>query len=337
MSNMVLRIFLCFVASLQVYTVADAQEQDVLALLRAEGPSAWASVERQAEGFTVDIEVNYREEVPSQSDKPLRRVEYSQRYTCSRLSGHLVLRGKLSFDAAPNSGVVSINPDYTFILARKSDQWLLKRSAAPAAKDFESEFDSWRVETSPAVSIDTRNPETLRDFIQNKNTRLVSASRVNGLVRVVFEASAPVFGRIEETRYGYVDLDEARSWRVVSYQYRQPVARYQVNYKLQYRSDSSSPFDVELFEMRSDAPHGKTFSVVSYSNARKTQPDKTPFYLSHYGLPEPLGITPPSRPAPTYVWLLLAAGGFGVITLACRWLLKRRSKALPPPVPPTTA
>ena len=75
---------------------------------------------------------------------------------------------------------------------------------------------------------------------------------------------------------------------------------------------------------------------VTYSVRYDESIDPRTFYLSHYGLPEPPGITPPSRPTPTYVWLLIAAGGFGVITLACRWLLKRRAKvALPPPVSPT--
>jgi hypothetical protein len=66
------------------------------------------------------------------------------------------------------------------------------------------------------------------------------------------------------------------------------------------------------------------------------------FYLSHYGLPEPHGVTPPSPPTPNYVWLLLAAGGFAVLAVGTRWLLKRRARAAanasPPtaPPPPTT-
>ncbi len=58
------------------------------------------------------------------------------------------------------------------------------------------------------------------------------------------------------------------------------------------------------------------------------------FTLTHYGLPEPPGVEW-ERPTPTYVWLLLAAGVLGVIAVGCRWLLKRRAKAVPPPVPPT--
>jgi hypothetical protein len=58
------------------------------------------------------------------------------------------------------------------------------------------------------------------------------------------------------------------------------------------------------------------------------------FTLTHYNLPEPPGVTWES-PTPTYVWLLLAAAVLGIIVLGCRWLLKRRAKAVPPPVPPT--
>ena len=75
---------------------------------------------------------------------------------------------------------------------------------------------------------------------------------------------------------------------------------------------------------------------TDFEYVRRTTRSRADFYLTTFGFPEPPGIVPPSRPTPTYVWLLLGAGGFGAIALACRWLLKRRAKvALPPPVPPT--
>ena len=71
-----------------------------------------------------------------------------------------------------------------------------------------------------------------------------------------------------------------------------------------------------------------------YTPAVKYTAPLESYRTTHYGIPEPPGIIW-ERPTPTYVWLLLATGGFGVITLACRWLLKRRAKAVLPPVPPT--
>lgn len=82
-------------------------------------------------------------------------------------------------------------------------------------------------------------------------------------------------------------------------------------------------------------PTRGTSEVLSLERCRLTPAD---FYLTAFGFPEPPDVTPPARPTPLYVWLLLAASGFGVVALGCRWLLKRRAKAaLPPPVPPTTA
>lgn len=59
-----------------------------------------------------------------------------------------------------------------------------------------------------------------------------------------------------------------------------------------------------------------------------TNVDEREFYLSHYGLPEPFGTTPPKTPTRTYLWLLIAGGGFVLLSLLCRWLLVRRAKKL---------
>jgi hypothetical protein len=63
--------------------------------------------------------------------------------------------------------------------------------------------------------------------------------------------------------------------------------------------------------------------------------DNQQFWLTHYGLPEPEGVTPPKKPIPLYVWLLSGAGGFALIAVVCRWLLRRRTKT--PVAPPHTA
>jgi hypothetical protein len=46
-------------------------------------------------------------------------------------------------------------------------------------------------------------------------------------------------------------------------------------------------------------------------------------YLSHYGLPEPAGSQPPSRPTPMYVWLMLGAGVLSLLAFLLRWLSRR--------------
>ncbi|MEO2087890.1 MAG: hypothetical protein ABGY75_00105, partial [Gemmataceae bacterium] len=65
--------------------------------------------------------------------------------------------------------------------------------------------------------------------------------------------------------------------------------------------------------------------------------DNQQFWLTHYGLPEPEGVTPPRKPIPLYVWLLAGAAGFGLIALVCRWLLRRRAAKAAPVVPPPAA
>lgn len=52
------------------------------------------------------------------------------------------------------------------------------------------------------------------------------------------------------------------------------------------------------------------------------------FYLSHYGLPEPEGVTVPARPIPLWVWLLSAAGVFAFAAVVLTWLARRRNARL---------
>jgi len=57
--------------------------------------------------------------------------------------------------------------------------------------------------------------------------------------------------------------------------------------------------------------------------------DKMPnadFTLSAFGLPEPVGVTW-ERPTPTYVWVLTAAGGCGLLALLFRYLGRRKPSA----------
>jgi hypothetical protein len=58
----------------------------------------------------------------------------------------------------------------------------------------------------------------------------------------------------------------------------------------------------------------------------RIDPPETEFTLSAFGLPEPVGVTW-EKPTPIYVWLILAAAGFGVLALLFRWLMRRRQAA----------
>lgn len=63
------------------------------------------------------------------------------------------------------------------------------------------------------------------------------------------------------------------------------------------------------------------FSKYDFSPVNPEQ-----FRLSYYGLPEPEGVVPLSKPVPLYIWLLIATGVLIVIAASSRWLLRRRGR-----------
>jgi hypothetical protein len=59
--------------------------------------------------------------------------------------------------------------------------------------------------------------------------------------------------------------------------------------------------------------------------------DDTEIRLTHFGLPEPVGVVW-TKPVPLYVWLLAATGVLAATSLAIRWLQlrSRRNSTVPP-------
>ncbi|MCU0706635.1 MAG: hypothetical protein MUF18_21985 [Fimbriiglobus sp.] len=66
--------------------------------------------------------------------------------------------------------------------------------------------------------------------------------------------------------------------------------------------------------------------IVGYEELPPTD-DPRIFYLSHYGLPEPEGVTAPPKSFPLWVWLLSAAGVFATVAVFCGWIARRRRRA----------
>ncbi len=73
--------------------------------------------------------------------------------------------------------------------------------------------------------------------------------------------------------------------------------------------------------------------VREFENLPPTD-DPSIFYMSHYGLPEPEGVTAPTKPIPLWVWLLIAAAVFAVTAVGIRVVLRRRTRTTTQPVPP---
>ena len=72
-------------------------------------------------------------------------------------------------------------------------------------------------------------------------------------------------------------------------------------------------------------------SVMDYECHHNIEYDPQQFYISHYGLPEVLGIEPPKKQSPRYVWFLMGAAAFAVMAVLLRWYVKHRQRSAPPP------
>jgi hypothetical protein len=65
------------------------------------------------------------------------------------------------------------------------------------------------------------------------------------------------------------------------------------------------------------------YEFVDYDFGTK-HPDEQ-YYLSHYGLPEPVGVTAPAKPTPIFVWMLIATAVAFALAIVFRHSAKRLS------------
>jgi hypothetical protein len=136
-------------------------------------------------------------------------------------------------------------------------------------------------------------------------------------------------------RSGHLDIDRSRRHCVLSYRYeRKTRFSESVEYgSFQYDNmDTGIPLlkkvTVEIPEFRSERFGAqKSRETFTYNiTYRATIPDEE-FRLSHYGLPEPMGVSW-KQSIPTYLWLFLGAGGSAGLALCFRYLARRTPKAV---------
>lgn len=337
MTNCITAIFaVCFGSGVAVCMAAD-ETKLLVDRLKSEGPTAWQFLNAESKRWSFDVEVKYEGDAPAIGNNPPRSIKYDLNFHCLFLDRHALLDGKLEYVQKSERIVYLSNPHYYAQLSMQNDKWLLDKNGTTDNPDIVADLSQLRLKVLPATSFACPEVESVERFLNHPTTKLTGASRIGSSVRVTFERrTLRTSDNKHILRIGHLDFNDAAQWRLVGYRILDTEKEFDQVVSIQYDGVPSVAIGLSQQIYISTSPGGTARSITRYHNVRNTPNHESPFYLSHYGLPEPPGITPPSRPTPTYVWLLLAAGGFGVITLACRWLLKRRSKAvLPPPVPPT--
>ena len=131
-------------------------------------------------------------------------------------------------------------------------------------------------------------------------------------------------------RSGYLDIEEGEPYRVLKYEFHRVTkfsrcvevgtleyAGQQEDFPILRKQVVDRQYTWSKFGVRGGR------EVISYDvSYNQAIPDEQ-FRLSHYGLPEPVGVEW-ERGTPVYVWLFLAAGVLGLLALGLRWLAHRR-------------
>lgn len=306
----------------------------MLARLKAEAPPAWSRLNDEYSKRTYRI--NWQAGYELTKDKAgMERPKLAGSFVCVNAGNARLIDGNISFSSKEPSrrDAVGKNHAYFFAIRGREGGFLLERTGQVPSQACDDEFLQWVNFVSPATSISCPTPIQLSELLYDPEYKIERVVLADATLQIHFRTSSPLVTGQRPLRLGVVQLDARHQWRVVGYEYRREAEQFTATVRLRYKSGADGIDFIESWKQETVAPHGKTTLAANYDEFRLTT-DRAQFYLSHYGLPEPPGVTPPSRPTPTYVWLLLAAVGFGGITLGCRWLLKRRAKSVPPTPPP---
>lgn len=135
-------------------------------------------------------------------------------------------------------------------------------------------------------------------------------------------------------RSGYIDFDPSRCFCILGYRLtrRSPAGEWVESGFYEYGGVAESlPV---LQKVTVESPEVKTLragvlhtrSVSTYEIEYNTSIPEEIFWLSHYRLPEPVGVTPPPTRTPRHLWFVGGAVVFAGLAVGFWWLAARRSR-----------
>ena len=177
----------------------------------------------------------------------------------------------------------------------------------------------------------------LGEFLARPTTALTTATRPRASVVRVHFSVTPAAGAPASAgnlRSGHIDFDEARYHCPLGYRFvkSSPGSEGDEIGTCEYAPTPGVPVITRAVIDRPDMHIKKSDARVSsrevwtYDLAYNAGGDETDFWLSHYGLPEPFGVTPPA-PSRRYLWLVLAAVALAAVGIGLRVVAGRRRKA----------
>jgi hypothetical protein len=164
-------------------------------------------------------------------------------------------------------------------------------------------------------------------------------ARTPGPTKFGIELSEDEERRLNSAQSGYFDIDTTKHNVITGAKLnrRGRYGDYSLLLSLEYEANTPVPVvkrsvcDIPAL----GRPDGTKVHQVHESEFSPFDADPATFWLSYYGLPEPVGVTPPARRTPLYVWLFISAAILLAVAIGCRYVRRRmraRSSGTAPPV-----
>jgi hypothetical protein len=258
-------------------------------------------------------------------------------FSLQAISSHVHnLKTKEKTESSPPAGTEIRNPHYEFIVQKTEEGYRL-RSLKLASKDtrptacflvFPFGMPGWG--------------ESYLEVLRRPSTRILSAEKTTWNNRGVFRVTVEVEHAVSEKKEKHCHI-----W-LFSIQENLACAGIQLGssvdgkrkpsyeFEYTYTMENGWPQAVLSEEWLLDPQTGKRKTLQLRQEIELTPAtnwDESQFYLSHYGLPEPVGIKPPSR-TPLWVWLAVVAVALLALYVAFRLLASRTATS--PPVKNTS-
>ncbi|HET6575839.1 MAG TPA: hypothetical protein VFG68_19715 [Fimbriiglobus sp.] len=312
--------------------------------VRHEFPAVW---KRATAGPYISDCLFEQHRVTDKEERLVEAITFKyRRSTAGRYLNSMELKAFNQPGAKPyDSRVNVINPRYEFKLRKPfgGTDWLLSgwQLAGENKPDYRPPV-SYTPETLHLFSHLAFRGYPLSTLLASPGSKVISveASPIDGsLARVVFsftDSSRPGF---VSSYSGWLDLEPAAGWCVRQYDCRmtldaqgKTVSKRFICTNEYEKIDGSLSVLTRVQCIDSDIkPDGGEINRQRRTFRFDTRyvdsvPDSE-FTLTAFGLREPVGLAPEQTATPVYIWLLAAAGMFGVLALLFRWLVRRRSAA----------
>jgi hypothetical protein len=278
--------------------------------------------------------------------RPRLQHTETHRYLCSRAG----LRAEQELGEVDESGKTAVsvhsiflrNEEYSAELkrARKGDGWLLSElKMGDQNSDFEKLALHFGLPWLVLFDYTVRVPEWLQrpSFVITRIEK-IHGGTIGQITRTHFrydgspmqDPEPPHPTLSERVVSGYVDFDDRRFYRIMGYSVHFTGSRGDddCNGDFVYEESGGIPM---LKIITEDTPKsylkdhgwmsGKTITKYQYSY--DAPPSAEEFRLSHYELPEPLGVAPLPK-SHAYLWIALGAVTAAVIAIFFNWMARRR-------------